>query len=91
MTSSQESRNPSSSELQVTVVSVVVRSFPRRKTNKLKSANQGSRQASKIKARSNSLGVAKAGNLKLDFMAKSIGIHFFGFEYIFRCYRDNEI
>ena len=40
--------------------------------------------------RSNSLGVAKAGNLKLNFVAKSIGIHFFGFEDIFRCYRDNE-
>jgi len=26
------------------------------------------------------LGVAEAGNLKLDFMAKSIGIHFFGFD-----------
>ena len=26
--------------------------------------------------RSTSLGVAKAGNLKLAFMAKSIGIHF---------------
>ena len=30
------------------------------------------------------------GNLKLDFMAKSIGIHFFGFEDIFRSYKDNE-
>ena len=39
---------------------------------------------------STSLGLAKAGNLKLDFMAKSIGIHFFGFEDIRRCYRDNE-
>ena len=28
--------------------------------------------------RSTSLGVAKAGNLKLDFMGKGIGIHFFG-------------
>ena len=37
-----------------------------------------------------SLGVAKAGNLKLDFMAKSIGIHFFEYEDMFRCYRDNE-
>ena len=35
-----------------------------------------------------SLGVVKAGNLKLDFMAKSIGIHFFGFENIFRSYRE---
>ena len=34
--------------------------------------------------------VAKAGNLKLNFVAKSIGIHFFGFQYSFRCYRDNE-
>ena len=34
--------------------------------------------------------MAKAGNLKLDFMAKSIGIHFFEFEDMFRCYRDNE-
>ena len=34
--------------------------------------------------------MAKAGNLKLDFMAKSIGIHFFKFEDMFRCYRDNE-
>ena len=40
--------------------------------------------------RSTSLGVAKAGNSKLDFMAKSIGIHFFEFEDMFRCYRDNE-
>ena len=30
--------------------------------------------------RSTSLGMAKVGNLKLDFMAKSTGIHFFGFE-----------
>ena len=36
------------------------------------------------------MGVAKAGNLKLDFMAKSIGIHFFEFQDMFRCYRDNE-
>ena len=34
--------------------------------------------------------MAKAGNLKLNFVAKSIEIHFFGFEDIFRCYRDNE-
>ena len=34
--------------------------------------------------------MAKAGNLKLNFVAKSIGIHFFGFEDIFRCHRDNE-
>ena len=34
--------------------------------------------------------MAKAGNLKLNFVAKSIGIHFFGFEDTFRCYRDNE-
>ena len=34
--------------------------------------------------------MAKAGNLKLDVMAKSIGIHFFEFEDMFRCYRDNE-
>ena len=40
--------------------------------------------------RSSSLGVAKAGILKLDFMAKSIGIHFFGFEDNFRCHRDDE-
>ena len=40
--------------------------------------------------RSTSLGVAKARNLKLDFMSKSIGIHFFEFEDMFRCYRDNE-
>ena len=40
--------------------------------------------------RSTSLGVAKAGNLKLDFMAKSIGIPFFEFEDMFRCLRDNE-
>ena len=43
-----------------------------------------------IITRSTSLGVAKAGNLKLDFMAKSIGIHFLGLEYTFRCYIDNE-
>ena len=35
--------------VQVTVVSVVVRSFPRQKTNKLKFAKQCGRQASKIK------------------------------------------
>ena len=40
--------------------------------------------------RSTSLGVAKAGNLKLDFMAKSIGIPIFEFEDMFRCLRDNE-
>ena len=40
--------------------------------------------------RSTSLGVVKAGNLKLDFMAESIVIHFFEFEDKFRCYRDNE-
>ena len=34
--------------------------------------------------------MAKAANLKLNFVAKSIGIHFFGVEDIFRCYRDNE-
>ena len=34
--------------------------------------------------------MARAGSLKLDFMAKSIGIHFFEFEDMFRCYRDNE-
>ena len=34
--------------------------------------------------------MAKAGSLKLDFMAKSIGIHFFEFEDMFRSYRDNE-
>ena len=43
-----------------------------------------------IITRSTSLGVAKAGNLKLNFVAKSIGIHLFGFEDIFRCSRDNE-
>ena len=43
-----------------------------------------------IITRSTSLGVAKAGNLKLDFMAKSIGIHVFEFEDMFRCLRDNE-
>ena len=32
--------------------------------------------------RSTSLGVAKVGNLKFDFMVKSIRIHFFGFENI---------
>ena len=37
-----------------------------------------------------SLGLTKAGNLKFDFMAKTIGIHFFGFEDIFRCYRDTK-
>ena len=40
--------------------------------------------------RSTSLGVAKAGNLKLDFMGKSIGIPFFEFEDMFRCLRVNE-
>ena len=32
--------------------------------------------------------MAKAENLKLDFMAKSIGIHFFEFKDMFRCYRN---
>ena len=36
------------------------------------------------------MGVAKAGNLKLDFMAKCIRIHIFGFENIFRCYKDTK-
>ena len=75
MTSCQESRNPSTlgnccfgsgEEFSST-------------TSKLKLAKQCGRQASKI-TRSTSLGAATAGNLKLDFMAKSIGIHFFGFE-----------
>ena len=43
-----------------------------------------------IITRSTLLGVAKAGNLKLDFMEKCIGIHFFESEDMFRCYRDNE-
>ena len=34
--------------------------------------------------------MTKAGNLKLDFVAKSIGIHFFKFEDMFICYRDSE-
>ena len=34
--------------------------------------------------------MAKTGNLKPDFTAKSIGIHFFKFEDMFRRYRDNE-
>ena len=38
--------------IQVTVASVVVRNFPRQKTNKLKLAKQCSRQASKIKTKS---------------------------------------
>ena len=49
-----------------------------------------SSQESRNPSTSTSLGVAKAGNLKLNFVAKSIGIHFFGFEDIFRCYRDHE-
>ena len=44
----------------------------------------------KKKEKKTSLGVAKAGNLKLDFMAKSIGIHFFEYKDMFRCLRDNE-
>ena len=35
-----------------------------------------------------SLGVAKVGNLKLDFKTKSIRNHFLGFEDIFRFYGD---
>ena len=35
--------------------------------------------------------VTHLGNLKLNFIAKSIGIHSFWFEYIFRCYRDTKI
>ena len=38
----------------------------------------------------NFIGRGKGGKLKLDFMAKSIGIHFFEFEDMFRCYKDNE-
>ena len=34
--------------------------------------------------------ISNPGNLKLDFMAKSIGIHFCEFENIFRCYRDTK-
>jgi len=34
--------------------------------------------------------VTEAGHLALDFMAKSIGIRIFWFEYIFRCYRDTK-
>ena len=37
-----------------------------------------------------SLGVAKAENLKLEFMAKIIGVNFFQFEYIFRSYKDTK-
>ena len=96
--------------VQETVVSVVVRRFPRQKANKLKLAKQCGHQASKIKTKSfgmryswsdvlchqsfvtqsTSLGVAKAGNLKLDFMEKSIATLFFWFEYIFRFYRDTK-
>ena len=42
-----------------------------------------------IITRSTSFGVAKERNLKLDFMAKGIGIHISEFEDMFR-YRDNE-
>ena len=42
-----------------------------------------------IITRSTSFGVATARNLKLDFMAKGIGIHISEFEDMFR-FRDNE-
>ena len=49
------------------------------------------RQQSAFITRSTSLGVAKAGNLKLDFMAKSNGIHLLGFEDILICYRHQNL
>ena len=36
------------------------------------------------------LGVAKAGNLNLDFMAQKHRNSLFCFEYTFRCYRDTK-
>ena len=38
----------------------------------------------------NFIGRGQGGKFKADFMAKSIGIHFFEFEDMFRCLRDNE-
>ena len=75
--------------IQVTVVSVVVRSFLRQKTKQTEvgEATQPSRRQNKNMERWD---VSEAGNLKLDFMAKSIGINFFGFEYIFRYYSDKK-
>ena len=43
-----------------------------------------------LRSQSTSLGMVKTENLKLDFKAKSIGIHLFWFEGIFRCYRDTK-
>ena len=91
--------------VQVTVVSVAVRSFPWRKTNKTKLAKQCGCQASKLKTKSfeiflkwrhlspvfhyavNFIGRGQSGKFKAWFC---VGIHFFGFEIIFRCYRDTK-
>ena len=97
MTSSQESRNPSSSG-SCCFNSGDEFSSKKNKQNQVGEAKQSSSKQNKnIKALryscsdvichqsfitlSTSLGVAKAGNLKLDF-------HFFGLENIFRCYRE---
>ena len=90
MTSCQESRNPSSSgnccfssseefsstKIKQTEVSEAMRSSSKQNKALRYSWSDVFRHQSFV-TRSTSLGVAKAGNLKLDFMAKSIEIHFF--------------
>ena len=107
MTSSQESRDPSSLGYCCFSSRKEFSSTKKQKTNGSRPSNAVVKQAKEkhkasrysrsdvirhqsIITRSTSLGVAKAGNLKLDFMAKSIEIHFFEFEDMFRCLRDNE-
>ena len=89
--SSQESRDPSSSG-NCCFSSGEEFSLTKNKQNEVGGAMPSSskRNRNKKRMRSTSLGVAKAGNLKLDFMAKSIGITFFGFANIFKCYRDTK-
>ena len=73
--------------VQATVVSVVVRSFPRQKTSKLKLAKQCGRHSSLIFHYAvNFIGRDPSGKFKAWFYGKKhSGIHFFGFEDIFRC------
>ena len=102
MTSSQESRDPSSlgnccfssgkefsstKDKQMEVGRAMRSSSKQKKSIKLRDIPE---VTSFVITRSTSLGVAKAGNIKLDFMAKSTGIHFFEFEDMFRCLIDNE-
>ena len=106
MTSSQESRDPSSlgnrcfssgkefsstKNKQMEVGRAMRSSSKQKNCVKLRAIPEVTSFVTNLSLRGQtSLGVAKAGNLKLDFMAKSIGIHFFEFEDMFRCLRDNE-